>query len=211
MITYHTLAEVDSFLAALADSDRLKIIANLTQEGKSAEFLADELDIKQAKLMKHLALLENANLVSIYEVEGDSVLVSIYEVEGDSVYTFNQKYLETISRKVLSHPQQDLDLSSIYLDKEQKKIINNYFRADGSLKMIPTQKKKIKAISQYLCEAFNLHVDYSEKEVNAILSRYHPDTTTIRRYLIDFGFLARKRDGTRYWRLENLPPLGSVK
>lgn len=199
MITYHNLAEVDSFLAALADSDRLKIIANLTQEGKSAEFLADELDIKQAKLMKHLALLENANLVSIYEVE------------GDSVYTFNQKYLETISRKVLSHPQQDLDLSSIYLDKEQKKIINNYFRADGSLKMIPTQKKKIKAISQYLCEAFNLHVDYSEKEVNAILSRYHPDTTTLRRYLIDFGFLARKRDGTRYWRLENLPPLGSVK
>jgi hypothetical protein len=199
MITYHNLAEVDSFLAALADSDRLKIIANLTQEGKSAEFLADELDIKQAKLMKHLALLENANLVSIYEVE------------GDSVYTFNQKYLETISRKVLSHPQQDLDLSSIYLDKEQKKIINNYFRADGSLKMIPTQKKKIIAILQYLCEAFNLHVDYSEKEVNAILSRYHPDTTTIRRYLIDFGFLARKRDGTRYWRLENLPPLGSVK
>lgn len=199
MITYHTLAEVDSFLAALADSDRLKIIANLTQEGKSAEFLADELDIKQAKLMKHLALLENANLVSIYEVE------------GDSVYTFNQKYLETISRKVLSHPQQDLDLSSIYLDKEQKKIINNYLRADGSLKMIPTQKKKIIAISQYLCEAFKLHLDYSEKEVNAILSRYHPDTTTLRRCLIDFGFLARKRDGTRYWRLENLTSLRSVK
>lgn len=130
MIAYHTLAEVDSFLAALADSDRLRIIANLTQEGKSAEFLADELDIKQAKLMKHLAFLENTNLVLIYEVE------------GDSVYTFNKKYLETISRKVLSHPQRDLDLSSIYLDKEQKKIIKNYFRADGSLKMIPTQKKE---------------------------------------------------------------------
>ena len=199
MITYHTLAEVDSFLAALADSDRLKIIANLTQEGKSAEFLADELDIKQAKLMKHLALLENANLVSIYEIE------------GDSVYTFNQKYLETISRKVLSHPQQDLDLSSIYLDKEQKKIINNYFRADGSLKLIPTQKKKIIAIFQYLCEAFKLHVDYSENKVNAILSRYHPDTTTLRRCLIDYGFLARKRDGTRYWRLENSTSLRSVK
>ena len=199
MITYHTLAEVDSFLAALADSDRLKIIANLTQEGKSAEFLADELDIKQAKLMKHLALLENANLVSIYEVE------------GDSVYTFNQKYLETISRKVLSRPQQDLDLSSIYLNKEQKKTINNYFRADGSLKMIPTQKKKIIVILQYLCEAFKLHVDYSENKVNAILSRYHPDTTTLRRCLIDYGFLARKRDGTRYWRLENLTSLRSVK
>jgi hypothetical protein len=77
--------------------------------------------------------------------------------------------------------------------------------------MIPTQKKKITAILQYLCEAFKLHVDYSEKEVNAILSRYHPDITTLRRCLIDYGFLARKRDGTRYWLLENSTSLRSVK
>lgn len=94
MITYHTLAEVDSFLAALADSDRLKIIANLTQEGKSAEFLADELDIKQAKLMKHLALLENANLVSFLK----SKVIQYIHSTKNTWKRFPERYFPTSNR-----------------------------------------------------------------------------------------------------------------
>ena len=79
MTDYHFPAEVDQFLRALVDSDRLRIIASLTQEGKSPEALAGELNIKQVKLMKHLALLENANLILITENEGDQV----YTQEGN--------------------------------------------------------------------------------------------------------------------------------
>lgn len=191
MTNYQFPAEIDSFIKALVDSDRLRIIASLTQEGKAPEALAGELNIKQTKLMKHLALLENANLVSTSDFE------------GDLVYIFNQKHLETIARKVFSSPQSNLDLSSVDLDQEQKKIINNYFSSDGILKMIPTQRKKIIAICKYLIDAFKYQVDYSEKEVNKILGRYHQDTTTLRRYLVENDFLARKSDGSRYWRMDN--------
>ena len=191
MTDYHFPAEIDSFIRALVDSDRLRIIASLTQEGKAPEALVGELNIKQTKLMKHIALLENANLVSINDFE------------GDLVYTFNQKHLETIARKVFSSPQRELDLTSIDLDQEQQKIIRNYILPDGTLKMIPTQRKKIIAVCQYVIDVFKFQVDYSEKEVNDILGRFHPDTTTLRRYLVEYDYLARKSDGSRYWRMEN--------
>ncbi len=191
MTDYHFPAEIDSFLRALVDSDRLRIIASLTQKDKSGEALAEELNIKQAKLMKHLALLESANLVSNIEID------------GDLVNSFNKKHLESIARKVFSSPQRKLDFSSFDFDHEQKKIINIYVSSDGTLKMIPTQRNKILAICLYIIDAFKLRVDYREKEVNQILARYYPDTTTLRRYLVENEFLARESDGSRYWRMEN--------
>jgi hypothetical protein len=41
---------------------------------------------------------------------------------------------------------------------------------------------------------------YTEKEVNAILSPVWSDHVTIRRYLIEYGFLNRKNDCSEYWR-----------
>jgi hypothetical protein len=41
---------------------------------------------------------------------------------------------------------------------------------------------------------------YSEKEVNAILAPVWADHVTIRRYLIEYGFLGRRADGSEYWR-----------
>ena len=64
MTEYRFPAEIDSLLKALVDTDRLRIIASLYQKDKSVEVLAAELNIKQAKLLKHVALLENTNLVS---------------------------------------------------------------------------------------------------------------------------------------------------
>ncbi|MDP9233795.1 MAG: DUF2087 domain-containing protein, partial [Actinomycetota bacterium] len=39
---------------------------------------------------------------------------------------------------------------------------------------------------------------YEEREVNRILKRYHDDYATLRRYLVDEGFLSR--DAGKYWR-----------
>ncbi len=39
---------------------------------------------------------------------------------------------------------------------------------------------------------------YAEAEINAILARYQDDYTTLRRLLVDEGFL--DRDGRHYWR-----------
>ena len=40
---------------------------------------------------------------------------------------------------------------------------------------------------------------YSEKELNGILKDINEDFATIRRYLIESGFLDRTDDGKEYW------------
>jgi hypothetical protein len=40
---------------------------------------------------------------------------------------------------------------------------------------------------------------YNEKEVNELLKTVYDDFVTLRRYLIEYGFMDRKPDGSQYW------------
>ncbi|PKM78120.1 MAG: hypothetical protein CVU90_03610 [Firmicutes bacterium HGW-Firmicutes-15] len=59
-------------------------------------------------------------------------------------------------------------------------------------------------MKQVICR-FEISRIYSEKEVNAIIKEVYEDYVTLRRYLIDFGFMDRKTDGSQYWLKENNP------
>ena len=56
-------------------------------------------------------------------------------------------------------------------------------------------------VLNFVLDAFPLNVTFTEKEVNTILRRFHVDTATLRRNLIDYGLMARESDGSKYWRL----------
>jgi hypothetical protein len=71
---------------------------------------------------------------------------------------------------------------------------------DGSLRSIPTKMKKITPVLDYLSTSFELDIEYSESQVNEILEKYYPDTTTLRRYLVDYGYLGRSKNGAQYWK-----------
>ena len=45
---------------------------------------------------------------------------------------------------------------------------------------------------------FEVGVRYPEREVNALLAVWHPDTAALRRYLVDEGLLTR--EAGLYWR-----------
>ena len=72
--------------------------------------------------------------------------------------------------------------------------------------MIPTKSKKIIAVLDYLILSFEKGIEYSEVQVNEILERYYPDPTTLRRYLIDNGYLGRSKNGSRYWVIDSQEP-----
>ena len=40
---------------------------------------------------------------------------------------------------------------------------------------------------------------YSKKDINKTLKRIYEDNATIRRYLIEYGFLDRSKDCSKYW------------
>ncbi len=68
------------------------------------------------------------------------------------------------------------------------------------LKNLSSKEKNKVVILSRIAEEFEPGRSYAEKEVNEILKRIYDDYATIRRYLIEYGFMDRERDGSRYWR-----------
>ena len=58
---------------------------------------------------------------------------------------------------------------------------------------IPAQRKKRIIILRRLLERFAPERDYPEREVNDLLRIAHDDVATLRRELVDYGFLVRDR------------------
>lgn len=65
----------------------------------------------------------------------------------------------------------------------------------------PAKQQDKRLILEYLASKFEHKRNYSEKEVNALLNTWHTfeDYALLRRYLFDYAFLDRERDGSRYW------------
>ncbi len=75
---------------------------------------------------------------------------------------------------------------------EEGKTLRAFFDGDRLLS-IPAQHAKRITILHYLAEtAFERKRKYPEKELNQILALRHPDAASLRRYLVDEGFMTRK-------------------
>ena len=72
------------------------------------------------------------------------------------------------------------------------------FLVDGRLASIPAHRGKRRVVLDFLAQRFEPGQVYPERDVNAILGRFHPDYAALRRYLVDEDFLER-REGF-YWR-----------
>ncbi|MFG1807389.1 DUF2087 domain-containing protein [Streptomyces sp. NPDC049040] len=72
----------------------------------------------------------------------------------------------------------------------------------GRLTAIPRRPARREQLLGYLAaRLFTGGRVYTEREVNEALSTVHEDTSALRRYLIEEGFLGRTRDGAVYQRL----------
>jgi len=178
-------AELLAVFKALADANRLKIIGLLARQPYSVEQLAALLDLKPPTVSHHLAKLSEAGLVGA-KAEG---YYSMYHLDEAAL----KKTRLLFSQFDLSEAVADVDM-----DAYDRKVVKDYSLANGRLKTIPAQRKKLDAILRYVVRAFEPERRYREKEVNAILGRYHHDTATLRRELIGCGLM--KREGGDYWR-----------
>jgi biotin operon repressor len=183
--------ELVTFFKALADANRLKIVGLLAEKSYSVEELAELLKLKPSTVSHHLARLAEAGLVK-------SRAESYY-----SIYQLDQDMLKEKTRSMFSQQELSTVASEVDADAYDKKVIKDYARRDGSLKILPAQRKKLDAILRYVVKAFDMGKRYSEKQVNEILSRYHEDTATLRRELVGSGLMQREGGGGEYWRIDN--------
>ncbi len=81
--------------------------------------------------------------------------------------------------------------------------LNSYLNEEGRIIRLPgkRQKKKLDLMILFFANKFEKEKEYSEAEVNDILTQYHTfnDPATLRRLLIGTQTMKRTTDGRRYW------------
>ena len=178
--------EILDFVKAMSDADRLRIIGVLARKGATAAEVASQLGMPPGDAFNHLSYLEQVGAVRKTE--------ELYEVDSAG--------LEALSREQFARIPREKYVPAPGLDGNARKVLIAYLNPDGTIKQIPSQPAKLRVILEYLVSAFTPGANYTEKEVNTILRRFHLDTAGLRRDLVDARLLSRESDGSRYWRVE---------
>jgi hypothetical protein len=177
--------ELMSFVKALASADRLRIIGVLVRGKFTQSDIAEQLHLPIRDAFNHLSFLVNVGLVT----------------ETDGLYDLDEKTVESFARGQFSGKRPSFESKGDQPD-DARKVLKNFLNADGTLKQLPPQGNKLLIVLNFIVDAFAFETNYTEKEVNTILRRFHVDTAALRRYLVDNGLMARESDGTRYWRVK---------
>lgn len=178
--------EVLTFFKALSDESRLKIVGALSSAERSVDELAQMLNLRAPTVSHHLTKLKDVNLVSMRS-------------EGTThFYALNVESMRDLSKRVLAL-ETVTDIGRVVNeDAYEAKILRDFFDGDR-LKEIPASRKKRSVILRWMAQLFVEDKQYSEKEVNAIIAKHHPDFATLRRELIGAKLLARAKG--LYWRI----------
>ena len=176
--------EILSFVKAMASAERLRIVGVLARGRATQSEIAEQLGVHVRDVFNHLAFLAEVGVIT----------------ETDGVYDLDEKAIESFARGQFEGKRSSFEAKEE--PEDVHKVLKNFINADGSLKQIPPQGYKLLIILNFIVDAFAFYMNYTEKEVNTILRRFHLDTAALRRYLVDNGLMARESDGTRYWRVK---------
>jgi hypothetical protein len=81
------------------------------------------------------------------------------------------------------------------------------FTRHGRIETMPAKRSRRLLLLDLIAQAFEPGVRYPERQVSLFLGAVYPDYATLRRYLVDEGFLSR--DGGQYWRSGGSVPASS--
>jgi hypothetical protein len=165
----------------LADDGRRRVVAALVLGAATVEEVRAATGLTTREVAGALARLVGGELVERGD-EGDHVLLG-------------EAFRRAAIAAAPGRPSPD-DTGDA--PENEARVLRTYLRA-GRLTQIPTQLAKRRIVLDRLAQEFNVGLRYSERQVNAILRRYHPDVAALRRALVDEGFLDRSAPG-EYWR-----------
>lgn len=125
------------------------------------------------------------------------VFLAIMDIVNNEKETFKQDKKEEL---ITVHKGANMtDERFAITESEEDKIIKNCFDKTGHLKEFPSKEKKKIAVLRHILKSFKQGEKYNEKQVNLVLKRMYDDYVSVRRALIEYGFMDRKDDCSQYW------------
>lgn len=179
-----TNPELLAFVKAMTSAERLRVVGVLARGRATQAEIAEQLHIPARDVFQHLSYLTHVGILH----------------ESDGRYELDEKAIETLARGQFEGKRAKFDAKE-EKQEDVRKVLKNFLNADGTIKQIPQEGKKLLIILNYVLESFAFDTTYTEKEVNTILRRFHVDTASLRRAFVDHGMLARESDGSKYWRV----------
>lgn len=183
------LEDLTVLFKALADPARLRILGLLAERAHAGHELADRLSLTPPTISHHMRRLVAAQLVDV----APDAQSRIYSLRTDAI----RQLSGSVQGNQLEQPA----------GEEENAVIRAFF--DGPrLRQIPASRKKRVIVLQRLLERFAPGRAYPESEVNDLLREAHDDVATLRRELVDYGFMVRDRGIYRI--ATELPDRGST-
>ncbi|MFI8685945.1 DUF2087 domain-containing protein [Rossellomorea sp. NPDC077527] len=177
------LIGMDKKLTGLTDHQ--KRLLSLFYQGKNDKEVQEELDIGSASTIRHhrFALKEKERQAKTF-----LTMMELLKEKDENAPTFVPVHQTATMVDERYNITQD----------EQDKILKKYF-SDGILTKFPPKEKQRLVILREISKQLKENDHYDEKELNQLLKSMYNDYVLIRRYLIEYGFLDRKPDGSKYW------------
>lgn len=179
----------------LADPARLRILRILHRHETSVKALAENLGLTEPTVSHHLSKLRAAGFVTL-RADGNH---HQYSINAEALARFKAQVAELeLAESTVLEAANHAWIEALEASPEAKAVLRAYTFA-GRLRQYPSKEVKLLIVLDWIASAFELGRKYTEAEVNAIIQGFYDDFATLRRDLIDFGYLRRERGGQTYW------------
>ncbi len=185
-----------NLLKTLADEHRLKMVGLMNGHERTVTEMSGLLSLSEPTVSHHVSKLHSAGLLRL-RMAGNQRFYSLNETRLAKFKAYVSE-IEVLPEKSPEETADTAWIEALDWDAEGKKVLRDYI-IGGRLTQLPTKEKKWLVILRWLATRFEPGKNYTEKQVNAILTEAHSDYATLRRYLVDYGFMRRERAGNNYW------------
>jgi hypothetical protein len=192
----HSEEPVLILLKTLADESRLNLLRLLAEGEQTAGDLAGKMDLSDPTVSHHLSRLREAGFASL-RMAGNQ---RFYRLNTTGLSRFKKMVMEIEKFPPEPEPTQDDSwIAALGWDPADQKVLREHTR-NGRLTSLPAKHNKMLVVLRWLATMFEPERMYSEAEVNEVLKGvYAQDYVSLRRDLIDLGYLRRERGGGKYW------------
>ncbi|MFV0392954.1 MAG: DUF2087 domain-containing protein [Coprobacillaceae bacterium] len=177
---FHSLMELPKKSNGLTESQ--KNVMELMYKGLTDKEISRQLEVSESTIRhQRFVLREKAHQAKMF--------LALYDLLD------TKKEVDSFLQ--IHNNEKQVDERYMATKKDEEKVLKDFFISTEPLKLnkMPRKEKYKLIILRLISQKFKLDYEYTENEVNEVIKQVTDDFVTVRRYLIDYGFLDRNKDG----------------